>query len=156
MVEVQHAEQAGLGNRARVPPRLCPGRPRWPSPAEEGRQAKKEWEGTWQCASKVVNGKTEDPAGWVVIHAGDAYTLKKGDKVVSAGTNKRDKTVTPHTIDATPSVGNGKGQTALGIYEVKGDTMRLCLAPAGKDRPKAFASAEGSGHILEAWKRVGR
>jgi uncharacterized protein (TIGR03067 family) len=115
---------------------------------------KKAWEGTWQCVSKVIDGKKQDASGWLVMHVGDAYTLKKGDMVVSKGTNKRDKTVTPHTIDTTPSAGPGKGKTALGIYEVKGDTMRLCLAPAGKERPKAFASPEGSGLILETWKRV--
>ena len=31
-----------------------------PSPAEDGKKAKKEWEGTWQCQSKVVSGKAED------------------------------------------------------------------------------------------------
>jgi uncharacterized protein (TIGR03067 family) len=127
-----------------------------PALAEDGKQPKKEWEGTWQCVSKTVNGKTEDAAGWLVIHSGDVYTLKKGDKVVSGGTNKRDKTVTPHTIDTTPSAGKGKGKTALGIYEIKGDTMRLCLAAAGKERPTAYVAPEGSGHILETWKRVSR
>ena len=126
------------------------------SSAEEGKKPKKEWEGTWQCVSKTVNGKTEDGTGWIVIHTGDAYKLKKGDQVISEGTNKRDKTVTPHTIDTTPSAGKGKGQTALGFYEIKGDTMRLCLAAAGKERPKAFTSAKGSGNILETWKRVSR
>jgi uncharacterized protein (TIGR03067 family) len=127
-----------------------------PSVAREGEKGKKAWEGTWQCVSKVVDGKAKDAGGWLVTHAGDTYTLKKGDKVVSEGTSKRDKTVTPHTIDTTPSTGPGKGKTAHGIYEIKGDTMRLCLAPAGKERPKAFASPEGSGLILETWKRVPR
>jgi uncharacterized protein (TIGR03067 family) len=126
-----------------------------PSLAEQGEKGKKKaWEGTWQCLSKVVDGKKQDAGGWLVMHEGDRYTLKKDDKVVSEGTNKRDKTVTPHTVDTTPSSGPGKGKTAHGIYEIKGDTMRLCLAPAGKERPNAFASPEGSSLILETWKRV--
>jgi hypothetical protein len=53
-----------------------------------------------------------------------------------------------------PSSGPDKGKTVRGIYEVKGDTQRVCVAAAGKPRPKAFESREGSGHTLITYKRA--
>jgi hypothetical protein len=38
--------------------------------------------------------------------------------------------------------------------EVKGDTHRVCFAAPGKPRPKAFESKEGSGHMLQTYKRA--
>jgi RNA polymerase sigma factor (sigma-70 family) len=41
-----------------------------------------------------------------------------------------------------------------GVYELDGDTLRLCLAPPGQPRATRLESREGSGHSLEVWKRV--
>jgi hypothetical protein len=41
-----------------------------------------------------------------------------------------------------------------GIYEIDGDTLRICVAKKGKERPKTFESKEGSGHVLTVMKRV--
>jgi RNA polymerase sigma factor (sigma-70 family) len=41
-----------------------------------------------------------------------------------------------------------------GVYELNGDTLRMCLAPPGKKRATRLESREGSGHSLEVWKRV--
>jgi hypothetical protein len=50
--------------------------------------------------------------------------------------------------------GDDKGKTFRGIYEFEGDTRKVCLAPAGKERPKEFSSTAGSGHVLAVLKRV--
>ena len=54
---------------------------------------------------------------------------------------------------------NGSGKSTLlrciaGIYELDGDTVRFCLAPADKDRPTDFTAKEGSGRMLSVWKRA--
>jgi uncharacterized protein (TIGR03067 family) len=49
--------------------------------------------------------------------------------------------------------GPDKGKTFLGIYELSGDDYKVCFAPAGKGRPVEFSSKEGSGNILQVWKR---
>jgi uncharacterized protein (TIGR03067 family) len=41
-----------------------------------------------------------------------------------------------------------------GVYELDGDTLRMCLAPPGKKRATKLESKEGSGFSLEVWKRV--
>ena len=50
------------------------------------------------------------------------------------------------------SSGPEKGNTNFGIFEVEGDTWRLCLDMTGTSRPKAFAS--GRGVALETLRRV--
>jgi len=57
-------------------------------------------------------------------------------------------------LDVTRSEGPRKGETVLAIYEVKGDSLRTCFAPPGRERPTGFTPKEGSGHVLRTYKRV--
>lgn len=52
-------------------------------------------------------------------------------------------------FDAGPE----KGNTNLAIYELKGNTWRLCLSTHGAGRPSSFASPPGSGIALETLSR---
>ena len=54
----------------------------------------------------------------------------------------------------TPDDGPNKGKTLVGIYEVKGDELKVCHGDPGADRPKEIASKEGSGLSLITLKRV--
>jgi len=45
-------------------------------------------------------------------------------------------------------------KTFLGIYEVKKDSRKVCLAEQGKERPTEFSAKPGSGHTLAVFKRV--
>jgi hypothetical protein len=46
------------------------------------------------------------------------------------------------------------GETILGFYEEGEDaSCKVCFDPSGKDRPKEFKTAPGSGYVLHAWKR---
>ena len=60
---------------------------------------------------------------------------------------------TPKTLDPLFMAGPEKGNTSLAIYEVDGDSWRLCLTVTGKTRPIAFATKAGSGYALETLKR---
>jgi uncharacterized protein (TIGR03067 family) len=64
-----------------------------------------------------------------------------------------DPTVTPKTIDITFTEGPGKGHSQKGIYELDGDTQKICIALPEKPRPTEFASKPGSGHVVEVLKR---
>ncbi len=57
-----------------------------------------------------------------------------------------DSTKKPHAINATfvDAEGAEKG-TALGIYELKGDQLKIAWREKGKERPKEFFSKSGSG-----------
>ena len=85
---------------------------------------------------------------------GDKYSVQMGEQVVEQGTIQIDPTQKPKAIDATPSEGEHKGKTFHGIYEIEGDTAKDCFALPDKDRPKAFATKQGSGVVLRVYKRA--
>jgi uncharacterized protein (TIGR03067 family) len=113
------------------------------------------FEGTWRFASVVVDGKeipVETFKDTVLVLRGDRYTIREGP-VSYGGTYKLDVGRKPKTIDATFTGGPDKGKTMVGIYELEGDTYKVCMALPGKDRPTEFASKPGSGHVMEVLKR---
>jgi uncharacterized protein (TIGR03067 family) len=61
-----------------------------------------------------------------------------------------DATQSPKAITFTPEKGD---ETAPGIYEIKGDTLRLCFTN-GPSRPKEFAAPKGSDARLMVLQRV--
>lgn len=124
--------------------------------------AKKDLEalkGNWTVVSAERDGKklTDEQLKDVMLTldgTGKA-TVKKGDQVLFDGTIKIDPTKKPKALDTTQtSDGENKGKTLLGIYELDGDTLKICTAePAGKDRPTEFSSKPGSGNFLRVYKR---
>jgi uncharacterized protein (TIGR03067 family) len=127
--------------------------------ADKAEAVKQEWKllnGTWEAVSAVLDGKKMPaPKEKVTVTLRDGkYTVKQGDKVVAEGTGKIDPTTSPKSVDVTPSSGPDKGKTVLAIYEVKGDTQRVCFARPGKPRPKTFEAKKGSGDALYTHKRV--
>ena len=122
------------------------------------KEDRKKYEGTWQVVSLEVDGKKtaeEDAKKITVVNERDGkWAIEVEGKVVARGTREIDPTKKPKTVDLTVTEGDNKGQTALGVYEFKDDTRKVCLAPAGKERPTEFSSKAGSGHILALLKRV--
>src|SRR5947199_4199953 len=98
------------------------------------------------------------PQGGITLTFKDGkYTLKVGDEKDvedEEGAAHIDPTTTPRSLDLRPTTGRYKGKTVLCIYEVKGDTLRLCIATPGKPRAKAFESKKGSGHSAITARRV--
>jgi uncharacterized protein (TIGR03067 family) len=114
-------------------------------------------QGVWTFESQVVDGKERSATElkpMTITYEGERWTLKRGDEVFSAGTQKVDPTKSPRTVDVTITEGKRKGEVLLGIYELDGDALKTCLAPQAKGRPTAFASEAGSGAYLNIQKRV--
>jgi uncharacterized protein (TIGR03067 family) len=65
-----------------------------------------------------------------------------------------DATASPAAVTLTVVGGEGKGKTALGIYELTDDTLKFCFAPPGAERPKDFDAPAGSGSHLLVLARV--
>jgi uncharacterized protein (TIGR03067 family) len=138
---------------------FCADKPPVRAGAAEDEAVQKElsrFEGTWQFVSIEIEGKKVPEeqvknSGKLVLK-GDQFTLRQGD-VTYKGTLKVDLTQKPKRIDITFTDGPEKGRTSLGIYELDGDTYKVCIGLTGKDRPTEFASKPGSGHVLEVLKR---
>src|SRR5262249_28332296 len=60
---------------------------------------------------------------------------------------------TPRRVDMLFDAGPEKGNANLGIYELKGDRWKLCLATRGQTRPSRFVSEPGTGFAVETLAR---
>lgn len=90
---------------------------------------------------------TRDEAGKVVARRGDMIVLEGMVKTIGA-------TKKPKTVDTEVTAGEHKGKTIQGIYEIDGDTLRVCVALPGKgERPTEFSAKAGSGCNLTVYKR---
>jgi uncharacterized protein (TIGR03067 family) len=135
------------------------------------REDAKRFQGTWAVVSVEVNGKPGETFAGTMKVVGGKYTFysKKGKKQEEMH-YRLDATRNPKTIDFTRESnpykpgnrGDGNRSAASpylsrpymqGIYELKGDTLRLCLRAPHKGRPRAFTSR---GQLFITLKRVKR
>src|SRR5262249_33232564 len=70
----------------------------------------------------------------------------KGTYMLDAGTK-------PKSITVTGTDGPNNGKTFPAIYELKGDTLRICYDLSGKARPVEFKSAAGTKLYLVTYQR---
>ena len=112
-------------------------------------------QGTWNFLSLEVEGaKLPDAmlSGSKIIIKGDNFqSISAG--VTYEGKIKIDPSKTPRALDLIFTDGPEKGRTSLGIYDLTGDDLRICLSLAGNTRPTEFASKPGSGLAFETLKR---
>ena len=114
------------------------------------------FQGDWSLTSAQNDGKAlpEGEAKKLKLSIHDnKFILRKDAQVISEGTFTLDPTKAPKQIDETITAGPSKGKVFLAIYEIDEGQHKICFAAAGKERPKAFLSAPGSGHVLQVWKR---
>lgn len=117
----------------------------------------KKFQGSWSFESCTTGGK-ELPAdlikGLTLSFDGNKHTVKAGDQVLQAGTQKIEPSKSPKTIDVTMTEGPDKGKVMLGIYELDGDTLKVCFDSQGKKRPTEFKSPPGSEIFVNVHKRI--
>jgi uncharacterized protein (TIGR03067 family) len=112
-------------------------------------------EGTWVFISIEVDGK--DAAKEVVKNAkltirGRRFSLVY-DQEFHNGIITVDPSKRPKTIDVIYSSGDEKGKKSLGIYEIRNDSLKVCIGVIDAARPTQFVSTPNSGHLLEVLKR---
>ena len=122
-------------------------------------EAKKELEklqGTWYMAALEVEGQQvaeEKLQSATLTIKGDKYTVTVKDTsyetVIALDPSKK-----PKAIDMVFTDGPNKDKIHRGIYELDGDTFKLCRAREPDDeRPTEFASQPKSGVFVVVWKR---
>ncbi|MBX9583807.1 MAG: TIGR03067 domain-containing protein [Gemmataceae bacterium] len=126
-------------------------------PAEKPNKDLEPFQGIWQVVSIEQDGMPvpeEATERLTLVVKGNERVLKQGGEVASKGTFKVDAGKKPKTIDIEVSDGPLAGRTILGIYEVKDDTLKVCLAITddGK-RPDDFTAKEGTGRQLQVFKK---
>jgi uncharacterized protein (TIGR03067 family) len=135
----------------------------WTAAAQEEKGKPKDLDqlkGTWTAVSLERGGMKlpEDmlkELNMQLVFNGDKYMERIQGKVNEEGKIKIDTSKKPAMIDLNIQTGDDKGKLQLGIFEVKGETLRLCLAvPGDKDRPTTFASPEGKTDANVVFKRA--
>ncbi|HEY2157551.1 MAG TPA: TIGR03067 domain-containing protein [Isosphaeraceae bacterium] len=114
----------------------------------------KRFEGTWKFVSMEFEGKAVPEASFKdarMTCEGDRFTTKSEQP--SKGTFAVDPTVKPKTIDISVEA-NGQKFKILGIYELEGDTYKICSAAPGQPRPTEFAAPKGRVRGIQVMSRV--
>ena len=89
-----------------------------------------------------------------LVVEGDKYAVTVGKSPLDKGTTKIDPAAKPKTMDIIGTDGPNKGKTFLAIYELNGDTLRVCYDLTGKVRPTEFKTRKGELRFLAAYKRA--
>ena len=113
-------------------------------------------QGTWLPTAAEVS---ENPFGEATLKImklvveGDKYNVTVGISV-DIGTIRIDPAAKPKTMDIIGTEGPNKGKTFLAIYELNGDTLRICYDLTGKVRPTEFKTRKGEALFLATYKRA--
>ena len=83
---------------------------------------------------------------------GDRFELFTPGAVYS-GIIRLDTSRSPRTLDVEYSSVPEQGKRALGIYYLSDRGLTVCIGLPERDRPTTFATAPGSGHLLEYLER---
>lgn len=114
-------------------------------------------QGEWTIESLTFHGnvvESSELSTWRRIVEKNHAIWKRGEEVLLELDIKFDAALKPKTLDSTVASGAEKGQTALAIYELDGDTLRVCFADPGQARPTEFSSNAGSLQGLYTAKRI--
>ena len=115
-------------------------------------------QGTWLASTAELGGKPfpeEVRKSIKLTLKDDKYTVTVG-KNPDQGTVKLDPSAKPKALDIAGSEGPNKGKTIPAIYELDGDTLKICYDLSGKSRPAQFKTTEGTQLFLVTYKREKR
>jgi uncharacterized protein (TIGR03067 family) len=87
------------------------------------------------------------------IENGTYVVTVKGEEMADKGTWTVDPTANPKSMDAASTEGPNAGKKFLAIYELKGDTFRVCYDLSGTKRPTEFKTAADTQLYLVTYER---
>ena len=129
----------------------------WPG-AEAATLRGDDVEGIWTPVDAELGGAKLPPEvfkTWRLELAGGKYVLR-GAESPDRGTYATDPSKKPRTMDVSGTEGPNKGKTYPCIYEIDGDTLRVCYDLSGKSRPAEFKTAKQTQEYLVTYKRAKR
>jgi uncharacterized protein (TIGR03067 family) len=115
-----------------------------------------EIEGTWIPVSGELGGRPFPEKvlrTMKLILTDTSYTAMVGG-ALDIGTLALYSSYQPGAMDIVGTEGPNKGRTILSIYEVLGDTLRICYDLAGKTRPTQFTTKPNTQLFLVSYSRA--
>jgi uncharacterized protein (TIGR03067 family) len=125
----------------------------WSQDADDERKL---LQGAWLPTAAELSENPFDEAtlkAMKLVVEGDKYTVTVG-KSIDKGSIKIDPAAKPKTMDIIGADGPSKGKTILAIYELTGDTLRVCYDLTGKVRPTEFKTKKGELLFLATYRRA--
>ena len=143
----------GFGDFARLVLKRKTGTGKPPQGTNKGTQSKSDKDaiqGTWnvvagEAAGQPLPAKTR-PISYVF--AGDKYTYREGNSITEASF-----TLYPAKNPKQIDVKMKDGFTQLGIYELRGDELKVCINDGSKRRPDSFATSVENNNETHVLKR---
>jgi uncharacterized protein (TIGR03067 family) len=133
-------------------------RPMAPPPAitaSASSESPTEIEGEWLMESAVFNGKplTPEMMKWCKrVSLGNITKVFAGPNTMLDAIFELDPD--RGQIDYVNRSGENKGKAQTGIYDLRDDRLRICMAAPGKKRPGDFSSSRGDGRSYTVWRRA--
>ena len=112
-------------------------------------------EGTWKLIGGEQEGKPEPQEELErskLVIEGDMHTVTIGDAVLK-GTHTLDTTTDPMSIDATDTAGPFADMSLKGIFQLDGETLKICFAAPNEPRPADFTTQDGQATLMHIWKK---
>lgn len=112
-------------------------------------------QGTWLPIAAELGGQPVPDAVLKTIRlrlAAGRYEVFVGEQP-DRGTYTMDAAAAPKCITVTGTDGANAGKTFPAIYELTGDTLRICYDLSGSKRPAEFKTAGGTALYLVTYRR---
>ncbi len=123
---------------------------------DEAKKELKALQGTWKVVAAEHDGDPlERIVGGTLVIKENNFTIKTAGGTEMKGDLVLDPAKKPKHINLAHQEGLLKDKTWQGIYELKGDTLKLCYAEADseKERPTEFKTLKKSQLLLVELKR---
>ena len=128
-----------------------------PSGPKEAKKDLQRLQGSWQMESYEDGKKTKiDAKKRALFFGANTVAFRDGDRLLQMGMVNLNTAKSPRRVDVLVKKEKNDDSTMLGIYELKGDTLKVCFDPEGDARPTAFEAKAGSSHFVAVYKRVNR
>jgi uncharacterized protein (TIGR03067 family) len=145
LLATQHVDAANLPQQAALD-----------TPPDPVQQEFTKLQGTWQRVYMEVQGKpVPDMPGrnWTADYDGNKLTVCINGVIYRRSIVTLDPRKTPKATNSWDANGPAADQTWAGIYEIDGDTMKICFAEPGNKRPTEFTTKQGTGYLYCEYKR---
>ncbi len=112
-------------------------------------------EGTWNPVKAELGGQPMPESILKTISlklSGGVYEVTVG-RATDKGTYTIDASTTPKTMTVNGTDGPNKGRTFPAIFELDGDTLRICYDLSGTKRPDEFKTLAGTRLYLVSYRR---
>src|SRR5262249_5802478 len=125
--------------------------------AVRGADPDKDLQGTWVATSMEINGKPGIVKRTRFTFQGEKLLVRheKDEGKDVEWSYKIEPKKSPRQIDIVSVQSSGREKTLHGIYEVKGDELKLCFENGGKaeNRPTKFATNKENEEALIVFKK---